>query len=332
MQSIHFDDYKLSSESAFDYVTHKMIEMIEQESEMIKDLSCYRWVIGHKVANYIFPKRPTKIFDYDVVYEDPVVFYSNGINFEPGIVNTKNCSNCRFGNDGICPKIKVCVKSSLNPAPSHWVEMTAAQKLEKEMSNTKTDKKLIGNISSGYSYIDTDIAYGIEKLNKKYLNTDYNKMYVKKEDKKMGIKLYECGMFVSGVVTKPQDLIKNVVFSGPCTIVQWSDGDKTIVRCENEDFDKEKGLAMAIAKKLFGTNESRSNYNDIFKKWIPDEDEVFEEPKEPDEEIVYMSVTEYANFTGKSKSTIRRLIYSGKIFGTKKDDTGKWLIPINKEV
>ena len=66
MQSIYFDDYKLSSESAFDYVTHKMIEMIEKESETIKDLSCYRWAIGYKVANYIFPKHPTKIFDYDV--------------------------------------------------------------------------------------------------------------------------------------------------------------------------------------------------------------------------------------------------------------------------
>ena len=158
-------------------------------------------------------------------------------------------------------------------------------------------------------------------------------MYVKKEDKKMlDLKIYMSGMFYGGVVTKPQDLIKSVIFSGPCTIVQWSDGNKTIVRCENEDFDKEKGLAMAIVKKLFGTNESKSNYNDVFKKWIPDEDEVFEEPKEPAKEIVYMNVTEYANFTGKSKSTIRRLIYSGKIFGTKKDDTGKWLIPINKEV
>ena len=351
MQSIHFDDYELSSESAFDYVTHKMIEMIEQESEMIKDLSCYRWVIGYKVANYIFPKRPTKIFDYDVVYEDPVVFYSNGINFEPGIVNTKNCSNCRFGNGGLCPKTKVCVKSSLNPAPSHWVEMTAAQKLEKEMSNTKTDKKLIGNISSGYSYIDTDIACKIEDrqndykhiLNKIYgrelfdlsLNlktvTKYNEMF-KKEDKNMS-KLFIAelkGLCLDKADIK--DLIKNVIFSGPCTIVQWSDGDKTIVRCENEDFDKEKGLAMAIAKKFLGTNESKSNYNDIFKKWIPDEDEVFEEPKEQAKEIAYMNVTEYANFTCKSKSTIRRLIYSGKIFGAKKDDTGKWLIPVNKEV
>ena len=263
------------------------------------------------------------------------------INFEPGVITTKNCSNCRFGCYGMCTKINECVTSSLDRSPSHWMKMTDAQKLEKEMLNTKTDKKLVGDISSGYSYIDTDIAYKIEESNRKAIMekqlfqlpiTKYNEMYIKKEDKKMDIKLYECGTFVGGVVTKPQDLIKNVVFSGPCTIVQWSDGDKTIVRCENEDFDKEKGLAMAITKKFFGTNESKSNYNDIFKKWIPDEDEVFEEPKEPAKVILYMNVTEYANFTGKSKSTIRRLSYSGKIFGTKKDDTGKWLIPINKEV
>ena len=273
------------------------------------------------------------------------------INFEPGGANTKNCSNCRFGNGGICPKINVCVASSLDQSPSHWMKMTDAQKLEKEMLNTKTDKKLVGDISSGYSYIDTDIAYKIEESNRKAIMekqlfqlpiTKYNEMYIKKENKKMDIKLYECGTFVGGVVTKPQDLIKNVIFSGPCTIVQWSDGDKTIVRCENEDFDKEKGLAMAIVKKFFGTNESKSNYNDIFKKWIPDEEEVSKIlqdvlieklkriVKEPVKETAYMSVKQYANMTGMSKSTIIRQINSGKIFGAKKDETGKWIIPVGE--
>ena len=255
------------------------------------------------------------------------------INFEPGVINTKNCSNCRFGNYGICPKINVCITSSLDQSPSHWMEMTDAQKIEKEMSNTKTDKKLVGSISSGYSYIDTDIEYKNEVIK-------YNEMF-KKENKKMDIKLYECGTFVGGIVTKPQDLIKNVIFSGPCTIVQWSDGDKTIVRCENEDFDKEKGLAMAIVKKFFGTNESKSNYNDIFKKWIPEEEKVpdflnkkmnISEDKKYHtvEDAMYMPVKQYANMTGMSKSTIIRHINSGKIFGAKKDKTGKWLIPIGE--
>ena len=128
--------------------------------------------------------------------------------------------------------------------------------------------------SVDFGIVDTDVAATINEANR----IKYNKMYVKKEDKKMDIKLYECGTFVGGIVTKPQDLIKNVIFSGPCTIVQWTDGDKTIVRCENENFDKEKGLAMAIVKKLFGTNESKSNYNDIFKKWLPEEKDCSSNP------------------------------------------------------
>ena len=178
MQSIDFDDYDLFGESAFNYVTHKMIKMVEQESKTVKDLSGYRWVIGARVAKSIFPEYLIKIFNYDVVYGDPDMFYRNGINFEPGVVNTKNCSNCRFGNDGICHKFNECVKSSLNPEPSHWMEMTAAQKLERKMSNTKTNKKLVGSISSGYSYIDTDIAYKIENRPSSYkdvLNKNYGR-------------------------------------------------------------------------------------------------------------------------------------------------------------
>ena len=190
--------------------------------------------------------------------------------------------------------------------------------------------------SVDFGIVDTDVAATINEANR----IKYNKMYVKKEDKKMDIKLYECRTFVGGIVTKPQDLIKNVIFSGPCTIVQWTDGDKTIVRCENEDFDPEKGLAMAIVKKLFGTNESKTNYNDIFKKWIQEEGvpeflnkkmNVSEDKKyHTVKDTIYMTVKQYANMTGMSKSTIIRQINGGKIFGAKKDKTGKWLIPIGE--
>ena len=63
--------------------------------------------------------------------------------------------------------------------------------------------------------------------------------------------------------------IVNVIFNGPATIVMWGDGTKTVVKCENETFDPEKGLAMAICKKFFGNNGS---YYDQFKKWIPEDD------------------------------------------------------------
>ena len=77
--------------------------------------------------------------------------------------------------------------------------------------------------------------------------------------------------------------IKNVIFNDTATIVFWSDGTKTVVKCgENDIYDPEKGLAMAVAKKYLGTNKSHSNYMDEFKKWLPKE----EEPSDPIEDVV----------------------------------------------
>ena len=66
------------------------------------------------------------------------------------------------------------------------------------------------------------------------------------------------------------DKIKNVIFNKPATIVFWADGTKTIVKCEHEKFDPEKGLAMAIVKKVMADNHGY--YNEIFKKWLPKEE------------------------------------------------------------
>ena len=64
--------------------------------------------------------------------------------------------------------------------------------------------------------------------------------------------------------------IKKVIFNDPATIVFWSDGSKTVVkRGENDTFDPEKGLAMAISKKFF---DNMSYYYDVFKKWLPKND------------------------------------------------------------
>lgn len=51
--------------------------------------------------------------------------------------------------------------------------------------------------------------------------------------------------------------IKDVIFAPPATIVYWSDGSKTVVKCSEKDvFDSEKGLAMAVAKRCGGNNGS----------------------------------------------------------------------------
>lgn len=49
--------------------------------------------------------------------------------------------------------------------------------------------------------------------------------------------------------------IEQVIFQKEHTIVVWKDKTRTIVRCCEEDFDKEKGLAMAICKKIMDRNQ-----------------------------------------------------------------------------
>ena len=62
----------------------------------------------------------------------------------------------------------------------------------------------------------------------------------------------------------------DVKFSGPATIVFWSDGTKTVVKCsENDVYDKEKGLAMAIVKKIIGNNSG--SYYRKMKEWIKED-------------------------------------------------------------
>lgn len=60
--------------------------------------------------------------------------------------------------------------------------------------------------------------------------------------------------------------IKDVIFAPPATIVYWSDGSKTVVKCsENDIFDPEKGLAMAVAKRCSGNNGS---YYKEIRNWV----------------------------------------------------------------
>ena len=64
--------------------------------------------------------------------------------------------------------------------------------------------------------------------------------------------------------------IRDVIFSDPATIVFWNDNTKTVVKARGgEKYDKEKGLAMAIIKKITG---NAGNYYEIFKEWCGDEE------------------------------------------------------------
>lgn len=84
---------------------------------------------------------------------------------------------------------------------------------------------------------------------------------MKKEDERVSNMFYN--KFGSPIMQRPE--IKKVHFNPPATVVLWTDGTKTVVKCQHdEQYDPEKGLAMAIAKKTFG---NKGNYFDKIKEW-----------------------------------------------------------------
>lgn len=77
--------------------------------------------------------------------------------------------------------------------------------------------------------------------------------------------------------------IERVIFNPPATIVIWKDGTKTVVKCNGEKFDQERGLAMAISKRALAVG---NRYHKTFKKWCKEEDdfsELFKEELKEDE-------------------------------------------------
>jgi hypothetical protein len=66
---------------------------------------------------------------------------------------------------------------------------------------------------------------------------------------------------------RPESKIEKVIFNEDklTTVVLWTDGTKTIVRCQPGDtFNKETGIAMAFMKRCYG---NRGCYNEEFKRF-----------------------------------------------------------------
>ena len=84
------------------------------------------------------------------------------------------------------------------------------------------------------------------------------------DDKQKTVVYAMIGHMSSGLSILPD--IEKVTFNPPATIVFWSDGTKTIVKCQDGDsFDPERGLTTAISKKALG---NKGNYNNEIRKWL----------------------------------------------------------------
>lgn len=54
---------------------------------------------------------------------------------------------------------------------------------------------------------------------------------------------------------------EKVIINNPATVIYWTDGTKTVVKCHKEDtFDAEKGIVMATLKKICGNTGSFNEY------------------------------------------------------------------------
>lgn len=92
-----------------------------------------------------------------------------------------------------------------------------------------------------------------------------------KEEKNMGPKDTTfsefCRRLYWGTITPVKPT--KILIQGTATIIWWSDGMKTVVKCQKGDkMDPEKGIAMCVMKKFMGTNETHSNYLDFAKDAI----------------------------------------------------------------
>lgn len=71
--------------------------------------------------------------------------------------------------------------------------------------------------------------------------------------------------------------IEKVIFSGKATIVFWSNGEKSVVKCQKGDtYSQEEGLAMAICKMMYGNDNT---FNDVINAAMKKAIVVKDEPK-----------------------------------------------------
>lgn len=99
-----------------------------------------------------------------------------------------------------------------------------------------------GSAVNPTDYIDTDLirerlASEAYKCAMKGIR-EYSESVHNKEERKMSASRFA---------------IKDIQFNGPATVILWRDGTKTVVKKQdNEVYDQEKAIAMAVARKALG--------------------------------------------------------------------------------
>ena len=122
--------------------------------------------------------------------------------------------------------------------------------LERDIELNKSNQITINGINVSFRY-DSDSIYNplLFEIKLVYKKPIFHHIYAN-----------NCLNFFSNNIPE----VKKVIFNDPATIVYWKDGTKTVVKCQKgDDFDPEKGFAMAFLKKCWG---NKGNFNDKLRK------------------------------------------------------------------
>lgn len=117
-----------------------------------------------------------------------------------------------------------------------------------------------------------------------------------------GIVYQECNV-------RPTFAIDKVIFNPPATIVFWLDGTKTVVKCkEGEEFSEWAGIALCLAKKLYGPN-----FHKIFKTHCSDPEKTVNDMT--DEEITEAAYDEVSHSAEEAFKSVKKTVQEADLFG-----------------
>lgn len=130
--------------------------------------------------------------------------------------------------------------------------------------------KWIGNVADNYCRKDIEMTKkAVEKVTTPVgveININGNKHMVSEVEFVHNYMEMPRVIVHGNINTTPTPTIKDVIFNPPATIVFWTDNTKTVVKSDGELYDPEKGIAMAISRKMIGDNK-REYYN-IFRHYL----------------------------------------------------------------
>lgn len=105
--------------------------------------------------------------------------------------------------------------------------------------------------NESWTFTSPTFYYGIDGA----YGTDCTGITVKDEETTTTEVTLECSTELDSKEVKEYFTPEKIIYNGPCTIVFWSDGTKTIVRlAEGDIFNPYNAFNAALAKKIFGTN------------------------------------------------------------------------------